>query len=433
MVTIFDSLYSRFEIKEPISKLLKTPEITRIGDIKQLGLGFISFPGAVHTRKEHSIGTTYLAQKLAKELDLDEIEQTEIQVAALLHDIAHGPFSHTTDNLLEKLTDKNHAQRVKEMVLGETHFFAEDEEWISKKIKEGDLYNLRDVLKEIGVEPEKIANIIVNEDVPEYLGQIISSSFDVDRMDFILRDSKYTGITHGIHDPKMLLNYIKIPHERDFLVYDKRGLTWLEQFVMARLHMYGDVYFEKNKRVLEKMVERAMEYLTIDKKEISPEQLQTMTDTDTLNALKRYKETLETVRRIRYNIPLETVLEVNRQHIGHIELRRLDKVLSNFKLRREIERKIIDDIKMDDPTGVILDMMKPPAFEELAIDIIDEDGRIQSFSDHSYVTQQLVNTLERRYWFFRVYSHSEYRNKVRDLTIKTLNDYNIDLTYLAKS
>jgi len=429
MVVIFDPLYTRIEIDPPVSNLLRTPEVIRIAGVKQLGPGYISFPGATHTRKEHCIGVAYLAKTLADELELDASEKKEVQVAAILHDIAHGPFSHTTEELLEYTLEKKHDKkekghewRAKDMILGRKYQLKEDKSWIAERIKGGELHELSEVLDNIGVEAERIGSIVVNKGVEEYLGQIINSPIDVDRMDFVLRDAHYTGITHGIHDPHMLLKSIR--KLRDYLVYDKGGLSWLEQLLMARLHMYGDVYYAEQKRIAEGMIKRALEYLILDKKALLPQQLQAMTDSEVLDFLKHHDEILDIARRIRYQNLFTIVLEIKYDRIDQTMFRRLE-VINKIEKRREIEREIKEKIGMKHPIGVIFDMMDPPEFKELEIDVESSDGSTQRFSYYSYVTQQLDLDIKKRHWFFRVYTLPGFEKQVKSATTSILKDNGI--------
>jgi HD superfamily phosphohydrolase len=429
MVVIFDPLYTRIEINSPVSDLLRTPEVTRIADVKQLGPGYISFPGATHTRKEHCIGVAFLAKTLADELKLEDSEKLELQVAAILHDVAHGPFSHTTEELLEHTLENKHDKRAKDMILGTKYSLQEDNEWIAEKIKTEELCELSDVLDEIGVEKDRIASIIVNKDIKEeYLGQIINSPVDVDRMDFVLRDAHYTGITHGVHEPYMLLKSIK--KLDDYLVYDIGGLSWLEQLLIARLHMYGDVYYDKQKRIAEGMIQRALEYLILDKKALSPQQLQAMTDTDVLTLFKLHNEIADVAKRIRYQSLFKIALGIKYNMIDNITFRRLEEI-NKIEKRREIEREIREEIGMEHPIGVIFDMMDPPEFKELEIDVLSSDRSTQRFSFYSYVTQQLDVDIKKRHWFFRVYALPGFENQVKSATISILKENRIDFTKIS--
>jgi len=121
--TIRDSIHGNIKIEGMFLDLLSTPEIQRLHSVKQLGLAHLVFPGAHHTRLEHSLGAYNMALKASEMLNLDESESELVTCAALLHDIGHGPFSHTLEAILGNSLDVDHVDLTERLLFGEYEIF----------------------------------------------------------------------------------------------------------------------------------------------------------------------------------------------------------------------------------------------------------------------------------------------------------------------
>ncbi len=241
-----DPVHGNISVTDPtVFALIQSPEFQRLRRIRQLGTSFISYPGAEHTRFAHSLGVYHLMHQVLRHLtdrkvvEVDPEDQAMTCCAALLHDIGHGPFSH----LFEKLTGIRH------------------ERWVEKIISSPDSGIYR-ILAERNPEwPSRIASIIMGTwSGPPFLKELISSQLDVDRMDYLLRDSRMCGVTYGQFDLERLIQTITV-HEGHIALTDK-GIHSAEEFLLARYFMYWNVYFHKATRsietILEKMLSRAV-------------------------------------------------------------------------------------------------------------------------------------------------------------------------------
>lgn len=226
---IRDSVHGNLELNEFEIGLTDTPEIQRLRRIKQLGFTYLVYPGANHTRFEHSIGTMYLASRLAKNLGLESDELEMVRTVALLHDAGHGPFSH-----------------VSEGVLSTPH------EQLTSKVMENS--QLGDAIKE-KYSIKEIMNIIQGK---SNLSQIVSGELDVDRMDYLLRDSHYTGVAYGIIDVERLIHNMKL---EEHLILDKKGIQAAESTLVARYFMYPSVYQHHTTRIINSMFRRCLRKL----------------------------------------------------------------------------------------------------------------------------------------------------------------------------
>ena len=255
-----------FNTAKPIDRLIfeliATPAFQRLRRIKQLGFSELVFPGATHTRFAHSVGVFATARELGdivtEEMsgspDYDRLH-TAI-VAALLHDIGHGPFSHAFEAATEALgSDKRHEEWTSEIVLKDSH--------------------IRDLLESypnISNLPDKVAELIAGEQGPDIYSAIVSSQFDADRLDYLRRDRLMTGVGYGGFDWEWLRNNLVVrkvliaaegeaasdpsvrPRQLHTFVLRAKAHEGIEGYVLARWHLYRQVYFHKTVRAAEQML-----------------------------------------------------------------------------------------------------------------------------------------------------------------------------------
>ncbi len=229
---------------EFILDLIDTPELQRLRRIRQLGVSWMTYHGAEHSRFTHSLGVFNFAQRIIDSLQrrydsgdpvhklLNRHART-IKAAALVHDVGHAPFSH----MLERAFGKSH-----------------HEERTIQLIRQSGS-RLHDVLKKHGISADDVASII-RKDFPDKLAvDIVSSQLDADRMDYLLRDSYCTGVGYGEYDADWLLHSMcaaRINGGSLKLCLDRRrGLYGAERFIIARLHMYQQVYMHRVTRGFE--------------------------------------------------------------------------------------------------------------------------------------------------------------------------------------
>ncbi len=279
---IHDTIHRTIKLTQPFLCLLETPELQRLNSIHQLGFAYLVFPGANHTRFEHSLGTYYVANRMSQALNLSDDEMMLVTTAALLHDLGHGPYSHTLEYLFNGRLGISHTDLTRKIILGEEVMLDENEQKILRPTKK-----IHEILEGHDIDPELVSKLIVNEpptfdgtltmNFPEelpvhdkqqffntkrYLYQIIHSSIDADQIDYLLRDSHYTGVAHGVLDIDRLIQTIEIFNND--LVVNKHGLSAVEGMLVARALMYSSVYFHKTVRIAELMLCRAFERLEDD-------------------------------------------------------------------------------------------------------------------------------------------------------------------------
>ena len=225
-------------------RLIDTREFQRLRRIKQLGLGLYTYQGAEHSRFTHSLGAFHLMtrvlDRLGEKYQIAEDDRTAARAAALLHDVGHGSFSH-----------------VMEKVLGFHH-----EAWTVRVVL-SDETEIGQSLSSYSAElPQKVAAIIEGKFRPAALAQLVSSQLDVDRMDYLLRDSLMTGAKYGIYDLEWIINALAIDQSNDRIYVAARGLYAVEEYLQARYYMFRQVYYHRTLRsaeaVLRSILRRAL-------------------------------------------------------------------------------------------------------------------------------------------------------------------------------
>src|SRR5829696_8301187 len=232
---------------ELMVRLIDAGEFQRLRRIKQLGLGLYTYQGAEHSRFTHSLGALHLMTRVLDRLGetyaIDPGDRIAARAAALLHDVGHGSFSH----VMEKVIDFHHEQRTVQVILEEG-----SEIGTLLKSYSGDL-------------PLKVASIIEGKFQPAALAQLVSSQLDVDRMDYLLRDSLMTGAKYGIYDLEWIINALAIDEAADRVYVQARGIYAVEEYLQARYYMFRQVYFHRTLRsaeaVLRSIIRRALELL----------------------------------------------------------------------------------------------------------------------------------------------------------------------------
>lgn len=239
---IKDPIYGYIRLTEVEKTIIDTLAVQRLRRIRQLAGAEYVYPAANHSRFEHVLGAMFLAGAVVDNLPvpMSPEEKQKIRLAALLHDVGHAPFSHLFEPLLLKYLDRNHEDM---------------STWIIGKS------NLADVIRKQGFDPEEISKLAVGEssdNEKRFLGQIISSSFDVDKMDFVVRDSYHTGAGYGSVDVFRLIYTMDILDGN--LAVDITALPTLESLILARLESFRAIYFHRACRAVQMMLLKALDY-----------------------------------------------------------------------------------------------------------------------------------------------------------------------------
>lgn len=217
-----------------IWRLINSKEMQRLRRIKQLGGTYQVFQSAEHSRFVHSLGVYQVVRKMLAaecfENYLSDYDQLCVMCAGLLHDIGHGPFSHSFEGVFHE----NHEDMTVKLILGDSEVNA--------------------ILKDEYVElPNDIASIINHTHPNPILIQMVSSQLDADRMDYLLRDSYMTGTTYGQYDMSRILRTMRICDHK--IVFKESGVQAIENYILARYHMYWQVYYHPTARSYEHLLQ----------------------------------------------------------------------------------------------------------------------------------------------------------------------------------
>lgn len=269
MVKIRDPLQRTVQLSDLEERIIDSGQMQRLRGIRQLAMAYLVYPGANHTRFEHSIGTLFLADRICHEMGMSPEKTEKVRLAALLHDVGHVAFSHEAEEVLKKK-------------LG-TH-----EEIGKKLVMEGEI---ADALKEGGHSPKEIASLYESP-----LGQIITSDIGADRMDYLLRDSHYTGVAYGVIDADRICSCLSLTKQG--LALQGRGLEAAENLLVARFTMFSTVYLHKTVRIASRMLQEAI-VLALDDGTFEAERAKQMSDSQMLDALCASKKGGEYAMRLK--------------------------------------------------------------------------------------------------------------------------------------
>jgi uncharacterized protein len=234
-----------FRLERPVDallfKLLNAAEFQRLRRIHQLGMASLAYPGATHSRYSHSMGVMETARKIIDQLrrsfTIDEEGETICVVAALLHDLGHGPFSH----VFERVSGIHHERITQRVVMD----------------PDSDVHRI--LFTHDKLMPELVLNFLLCKLKRTFFNDILSSQLDADRLDYLLRDNYMTGSRYGDFDLSWLLHAFTIDTTENRLAVTWKGVSAVEAYLQSRYHMYRNVYFHKVVRSAEGMVKLALQ------------------------------------------------------------------------------------------------------------------------------------------------------------------------------
>ena len=406
MKVINDSIHGQFSLDGVRAELLQTPEMNKLSHIKQLGLAHLVFPGAHHTRFEHSLGVSHIGGMMADSIGLNSHEKTLVQVAGMLHDVGHGPYSHTLEHILHERGGLDHMSITEGIILGEYDVLrdGEDSSIQGRKL-------IPEILEKNDIDPEDVAALIrgpdargtertllswvdgkedlVSED--RTLGNLVHGPVDCDQLDYLLRDSHFTGVKHGIVDHRRLISCLR-RHGGDVAV-EEGGLAALEGMLVARGLMYSAVYFHRVTRVTEIMLSRAVERSADNLP--TPADMQRRVDAEIWQALYEAGDySRDIMRRLKYRQMFKVAASRRQEELTNDQVSRLVELAQSSEKRREIEDDIAHRaglpagyVAVDVPSVKLL--LSEPRMASVDIRIIGDDGRTRWFREHTPIAEAL--------------------------------------------
>ncbi|AAB99151.1 conserved hypothetical protein [Methanocaldococcus jannaschii DSM 2661] len=371
MKVIRDSIHKDIYLDEKELEIIDSEEFQRLRNIKQTGLTYLVYPSANHTRFEHSLGTMFIASKIAEKINAD-VELT--RVSALLHDIGHPPFSHTLE------------------ICGYSH-----EVFGRKKIKHMNLDNFSK------------SEIIKTLNRKNLEGKIISGDVDADRMDYLLRDSYHTGTAYGMIDLPRILRSITTFESFGKVKIGilKKGIQAIESLLVARHQMYSAVYMHPTVRIADTMIKRAV-IKEIQEKNLDIKDLANMDDIALVSFL-----------RISENYLMERIdrrnLYKNLITYSYFDLNPIEKwIFVNLDEKQilSLESRFYEEFGWD----IFIDIYPIPKMEEHNVYIISDEG-VKRLDEVSPLAQSLKPS-EMRLWNISIYAPKEKIKELRENNVK---------------
>lgn len=382
---IRDSIHGDIFLTQVEFEIVDTPEFQRLRRLKQLGMTYFVYPSANHTRFEHSLGALYLAGRVAHKLGLSEEEKRKIRIAALLHDIGHGPLSHTSEALLECYLNKSH-ERITGSIIRNS--------------------SISTIIERHEIEKKDILELLQGS-------KIISGEFDVDRMDFLVRDAHHTGVGYGIVDLDRLINTMQT--FKGELVVEEGGLKAVEALLVARFLMTPTVYLHHTSRIADAMFLKATER-AIEEGLLRYEMLYKMDDYDIQNL---FRSSSGYVREIGERFDERKLFKKAYSRGWHeLDATLRDKLL---KLRRKVERwrKLEDEIAGECGLnrGYLLLDIPPLPYKETRASIL-KDGKLVNLEEASPLVK-ILKEAQKGQWDVAIYTPREHVEKVSRVELES--------------
>lgn len=370
---------------QTIWDLINTKEFQRLRRIRQLGTCFLTFHGAEHSRFSHSLGVYEITRKIISQFERNGYEDWPREerllslCAALLHDVGHGPFSHS----IEKTFGTHHEEWSCRIVLGDTE--------------------INRVLKEVSPTfPQKVAGVIAKTYNQEIVVSLVSSQLDADRMDYLLRDAYFTGVNYGTFDLERILRVMR-PFQGHIVVKES-GMHAVEDYLMSRYQMYWQVYFHPVTRsaevLLHKIFQRAKQ-LYEENYSFSfmlPPLLSLFRQTLTIQEFHLLDEAFMQTVLMQWSNEDDAILVdlcsrfLNRRLLKYVLLERID-ALQIERLRDTMRALNLDPsyyLEIDFPSDLSYDVYRPGVHDEkLPILLLDQKDALTEISRKSEIVRSI--------------------------------------------
>ena len=407
---IKDPVYGYIRLTEIERNVIDTLAVQRLRRIRQLAGAEYVYPAANHTRFEHVLGAMYLAGVVAENIptELSADEKQRVRLAALLHDVGHAPFSHLFEPFLLKYLGRNH----------------EDiSTWIIANS------SLSGVIEEQGFDAKELSNLAVGKSSKpgkRFLGQIISSSFDVDKMDFVVRDSYHTGAGYGSVDVFRLIYTMDILDGN--LAVDITALPTLESLILARLESFRAIYFHRACRAVQMMMLKALDAAKEDLEILNvktPDEYMEWDDYTVWSKLLLNPRSRQIIRELSERRLLKCAYE--RTFFVKDEL--VSSVFTNENVRLKLEEDIaakakvpLSDVGIDVPSLPSVPYHYAMDIGPIDIPIFSRNRLGEKVPQKITELSKVVDDLRVFMNIIRVYTKEEYRERVTEAAIKVLGE-----------
>ena len=400
LLEITDPIHDFIRLNKTEHQIIDTPVFQRLRRIKQLSGAHLTYPGAQHTRFEHSLGVLHIASMAASSLNSKGLMSTDdienIRLAALLHDIGHGPFSHLFEEVLQR-KKQSHEEIGKQIILKS---------------------EIGDIISKSGYDKKLIHNLAVGQSRMQYLNEIVSGALSADMMDYLLRDGYFTGAEHAKIDHHRLTHSLDVYKNK--LALDSSALVNFETMMISRFQMFKAVYFHKTVRAGEVMLLEAMSLAgnELGLSSLKMDEYVKLTDEVILEKLMSLPETSSDLKAAR---KIATDYQDRKLFKCVFERSLSGKSLSKKRLD-EIKQKIAKKSKIN-PNQIFIDTsttssipLTPSKKESKSIILTRKDGKNTIAKEIPISQIPLVYSMSKVMNILRVYTPASYRKKIEIAT-----------------
>src|SRR2546425_1370078 len=407
---IKDPIHGYVRISRAERSVIDTEPLQRLRRIRQLAGSEFVYPAANHTRFEHAIGAMHLAGALSETLpiDLSQHQQRQLRLAALLHDIGHGPFSHVFEPLMAKYLGKNHEDFVP---------------WLVNQTK------IAERLEAAGFNAKTLGRLAIGklrDKKRPYLDQIISGGVDVDKMDYIVRDSFHTGAGYGSIDVHRLLYTMDIIDGN--LSVDGRAVATLESFLLARFESFRTIYFHRASRAIQIIIVQALEAAKDELNLLSfdePEDYLRLDDYKVWTDLKECKQS----KKVMQDLEARRLLKCSYERAVFTQEELVSNVITEEsvrdKIRDEIAKKAhvrVEDVMIDVPTLPSVPYHNAVEIQPLDIPVFGRGPTGKKEIVQLSEISRIIGVLRTFMNLVRVYTREQYRSRVETASRQILED-----------
>ena len=400
LLEITDPIHDFIRLNKTEHQIIDTPVFQRLRRIKQLSGAHLTYPGAQHTRFEHSLGVLHIASMAASSLNSKGLMSTDdienIRLAALLHDIGHGPFSHLFEEVLQR-KKQSHEDVGKQIILKS---------------------EIGDIISKSGYDKKLIHNLAVGQSKMQYLNEIVSGALSADMMDYLLRDGYFTGAEHAKIDHHRLTHSLDVYKNK--LALDSSALVNFETMMISRFQMFKAVYFHKTVRAGEVMLLEAMSLAgnELGLSSLKMDEYVKLTDEVILEKLMSLPETSSDLKAAK---KIATDYQDRKLFKCVFERSLSGKSLSKKRLD-EIKQKIAKKSKIN-PNQIFIDTsttssipLTPSKKESKSIILTRKDGKKTIAKEIPISQIPLVSSMSKVMNILRVYTPASHRRKIEIAT-----------------
>ena len=408
---ITDPVHKCIQVTELERELIDAPVFQRLRRIKQLAGAHLVYPSAQHSRFEHSMGAMHVAGLAGDRLfslnelaDHDLVEQ--LRVASLLHDIGHGPFSHLSEEVMMLRSNKDHEQIGKEII---------------------QRTEISDILSTHGFSPKQISDLSTGQSNSKFMNEIIAGSLSSDLMDYLPRDSLFTGAEYGRIDYNRIINSFTITDGRS-IALQRSSLYSFESMLISRYEMFKAVYFHKTVRAAEVMLLHSI-LLAFDSIDFLTRNVQTylaLTD-DTIIAKLLSARQIPVVRQLVRNYLDRKLLKCVYEKFVY----KRDKFKElDWKWVEDVRSRIAEIASVDsnhvfvDVSGIASVPLAPNKSEMRSILLMTEKGVIRM----PVSSLPIINSISGHLDMLRVYTNHRNRNEIAYAARKIFGDEGLEIT-----